>query len=105
MLKYFDAASIQGKVIRILPGESDRPEVVAYKEFLTYYPMTRLYEVAFTRLNSFPRLQAALGFEPDHVWTEEERRNFRSSFYYFNRAYEKLCEEPIRATAADALME
>lgn len=105
VLKYFDAASIQGKVIRILPGESDRPEVVAYKEFLTYYPMTRLYEVAFTRLNSFPRLQAALGFEPDHVWTEEERRNFRSSFYYFNRAYEKLCEEPIRATAADALME
>ena len=105
VLKYFDAASIRGKVIRILPGESDRPEVAAYREFLTYYPMTRLYEVSFSQLGSFPRLQAALGYEPDHVWTEDERRNFRSSFYYFNRVFDKLCEEPITATPADALLE
>ena len=105
VLKYFDAASIRGKVIRILPGESDRPEVAAYREFLTYYPKTRLYEVAFSKLGSFPRLQASLGYEPDHVWTEDERRTFRSSFYYFNRVFEKLCEEPITATPADALLE
>jgi len=105
VLKYFDAASIRGKVIRILPGESDRPEVAAYREFLTYYPKTRLYEVAFSMLGSFPRLQASLGYELDHVWTEDERRTFRSSFYYFNRVFEKLCEEPITATPADALLE
>lgn len=105
VLKYFDAASIRGKVIRILPGESDRPEVVAYREFLTYYTKTRLYEVAFSKLGSFPRLQASLGYELDHVWTEDERRMFRSSFYYFNRVFEKLCEEPITATPADALLE
>lgn len=105
VLKYFDAASIRGKVIRILPGESTKPEVMAYREFLTYYPKTKLYEVAFSQLNSFPKLQAALGFEEDHVWTEEERRNFRSSFYYFNRAFEKLCEEPVTAKPADALLE
>ena len=105
VLKYFDAASIRGKVIRILPGESDRPEVAAYREFLTYYPKTRLYEVAFSKLGSFPRLQASLGYELDHVWTEDERRTFRSSFYYFNRVFEKLCEEPITATPADALLE
>ena len=105
VLKYFDAASIRGKVIRILPGESDRPEVAAYREFLTYYPKTRLYEVAFSKLGSFPRLQASLGYELDHVWTEDERRTFRSSFYYFNRVFEKLCEEQITATPADALLE
>ena len=105
VLKYFDAASIRGKVIRILPGESDRPEVAAYRDFLTYYPKTRLYEVAFSKLGSFPRLQASLGYELDHVWTEDERRTFRSSFYYFNRVFEKLCEEPITATPADALLE
>ena len=105
VLKYFDAASIRGKVIRILPGESDRPEVAAYREFLTYYPKTRLYEVEFSKLGSFPRLQASLGYELDHVWTEDECRTFRSSFYYFNRVFEKLCEEPITATPADALLE
>lgn len=105
VLKYFGAAAVRGKVIRILPGESSRPEVAAYREFLTYYPRTRLYEVSFSQPGSFPRLQAALGYEADHVWTEEERRNFRSSFFYFNRAFEKLCEEPITATPADALLE
>ena len=105
VLKYFDAASIRGRVIRILPGESSDPEVMAYREFLTYYPKTKLYEVAFSQLNSFSKLQAALGYEQDHVWTEEERRNFRSSFYYFNRAFEKLNEEPVAARPADALLE
>lgn len=105
VLKYFDAASIRGKVIRILPAVSSNPEVSAYREFLTYYPKTKLYEVAFSQLNSFPKLQAALGYEQDHVWTEEERRNFRSSFYYFNRAFEKLGEEPVTAKPADALLE
>lgn len=105
VLKYFDAASIMGKVIRIVPGDSDRLEVLSYKEFLTYYPKTKLYEISFSRLNSFPKLQAALGHDEDHVWTEEERRNFRSSFYYFNRAFEKLWEEPMTATPADALLE
>ena len=105
VLKYFDAASIMGKVIRIVPGDSDRPEVISYKEFLTYFPKTKLYEIAFSRSNSFPKLQAALGHDEDHVWTEEERRNFRSCFYYFNRAFEKLREEPMTATPADALLE
>lgn len=105
VLKYFGAATIMGNVIRILPGESPLIEVVAYKEFLTYYPKTRLYEVAFSQLNSFPRLQAALGHEPDHIWTEEERRNFRSSFFYFERAFQKLCDEPMTVTASDALLE
>lgn len=105
VLKYFGAAAIRGKVIRILPAASSDPEVAAYREFLTYYPKTKLYEVAFSQLNSFPKLQAALGYEKDHVWTEEERRNFRSSFYYFNLAFEKLCEEPVTAKPADALLE
>ena len=105
VLKYFDAASIRGKVIRILPGESPDPEVIAYRDFLTYYPKTKLYEIAFSQPGSFPKLQAALGYELDHVWTEEERRNFRSSFYYFNRAFEKLAEQPVKAKPADALLE
>ena len=105
VLKYFGAATIMGNVIRILPGESTRPEVAAYKEFLTYYPLTRLYEVAFSQLNSFTRLQAALGYDPDHVWSEEQRRSFRSSFHYFERAFQKLCDEPMVATPSDALLE
>lgn len=105
VLKYFEASTILGNVIRILPTESEQPEIIAYKEFLSYYPLTRLYEISFSQLNSFPKLQAALGHEADHIWTEDERRNFRSSFYYFERAFEKLKDINTSVTAADALLE
>lgn len=67
VLKYFGASAVMGNVIRILPGESSAAEILAYREFLSYYPMTKLYEVAFSQLSSFPKLQAALGYDPDHL--------------------------------------
>ena len=83
VLKYFGASSVCGNVTRILPGAADDPEVVAYRDFLSHYPKTKCYEVHFTQPNSFPKLQEALGYEADHTWTDEERRRFLSSHYYF----------------------
>lgn len=105
VLKYFGASSVIGNVIRILPGESTSAEILAYKEFLAYYPKTKLYEVTFSRLSSFPKLQAALGYDPDHVWTEQERRRFLSSYFFFDQAFQKLSGNSVSATTADALLE
>ena len=105
VLKYFGAASVVGNVIRIVPGAPDSPEVRAYHEFLSYYPLTKLYEVYFTDEKSFPRLQAALGFDADHVWTEEERRYFLSGHSFFSQAYQKLGGLELSITTADAMLE
>lgn len=105
VLKYFGAASVVGNVIRIVPGAPDSPEVRAYHEFLSYYPLTKLYEVYFTDEKSFPRLQAALGFDADHVWTEEERRYFLSGHSFFSQAYQKLGGVELSITTADAMLE
>ena len=105
VLKYFGAESIAGNVIRILPGESDAPEVQLYKEFLEYYPLIKLYRIVFTRMGSFPKLQVALGYEPDHAWSDEERRDFLSGYLSFKAAFDKLGGEQVSATAADALLE
>ena len=105
VLKFFGAPTITGTVYRILPNDCTSPEVQAYREFLTYYPLTKLYQVSFSQLGSFPKLQAALGYEADHVWTEDERRNFLSGFFFFERAFQKLGGDSVRATAADALLE
>ena len=105
VLKYFGATSIPGNVIRILPMESTSKEVRAYREFLTYYPLTKLYEVFFTQLGSFPKLQAALGNETDHVWTEEEQRRFLANHYYFAEEFRKLGGGELNISTADAMLE
>ena len=105
VLKYFGAASVPGNVIRILPAESDSKEVKAYREFLKYYPMTKLYEVFFSQRGSFPKLQAAMGFDPDHAWTEGEQRRFLSSYCFFAEAFRKLGGDELPITTADAMLE
>lgn len=105
VLKHFDSATIPGHVIRILPGESTSAEVQVYREFLDYYPLTKLYQVYFTRLGSFQKLQVALGYEPEHIWTNAERRSFLSGYFYFDQAFQKMGGKALFATAADALLE
>jgi len=105
VLKHFGSTSIASNVIRILPRESSALEVRSYMEFLSYYPLTRLYQISFTRPGSFPKLQVALGHEPDHAWTDLDRRSFLSGFFYFERAFNKLGGKSLSATSADALLE
>lgn len=104
VLKSFGAPTIPGHVTRLVPAWSDAPEVQRYYEFLQAYQVTGLYRVAFTRFGSFQKLQAALGFDPDHKWTEEDRRYFLSGFTYFRAAYDKLGGNRLPITPADALL-
>lgn len=104
VLKSYGALTIPGYVIRVIPSYSRDEEVQQYYGFLHYYPLTKLYQVYFTDPASFPKLQAALGYEADHVWDEEERKVFTSRFCNFNEAFQKLRDDSLRVTAADALL-
>ena len=70
VLKSYGAPAIPGYVIRLIPMWSEDPAVLAYYDFLNAYQMTGLYQVRFTRPGSFGKLQAALGYESDHIRTE-----------------------------------
>lgn len=104
VLKSFGAPTIPGHVTRLVPVWSEDPEVRRYYEFLDSYRLTGLYRISFTQTGSFSRLQAALEFEPDHKWTEDERRRFLSAFSYFREAFQKLGGDQLPVTAADALL-
>ena len=105
VLKYFGASAVSANVIRILPVVTASPEMASYQDFLTHYPLTKCYEVFFTEPNSFPGLQNALGFALDHTWTDEERRRFLSSHYYFSQAFQELGGGGLAISAADAMLE
>ena len=102
VLKSFGAPTVPANVVRLIPVWSEEPEVALYYEFLRFYELSRLYAVSFSRPGGYARLQAALGFEGDHLWTEEERRGFLSGFSYFQAAFRKQPALPV--TAADALL-
>lgn len=104
VLKSYGAPTITGQVTRVVPVYSKEKEIRLYYEFLDYYPLTKLYQLKFTQPASFPKLQAAMGFEADHKWSGEERAEFLSYFYKFNAAFQRLSGDLKHLTAADALI-
>ena len=86
VLRSYDAPAIQARVTRVFPAWSDDPAIIAYNEFLGFYKRSRIYAVQFTHPGCFDRLEAALGFEAGHVWTDEERASFMSMFWVLREA-------------------
>ena len=104
VLKSFGAPSVPGLVTRMIPAPSEEPEIRAYYEFLDFYRLSGQYSVSFRKPGAYARLQAALGMEPDHVWTEEERRSFRAGFTHFRDALDRLKADEADITPAEALL-
>ena len=102
MLKSFDAPTVAANVIRVLPARSEDPEIKLYYEFLQFYNLSGMYGLNMEKSGSYAKLQAALGMKEDHIWTEDERRSFRSGFARFRDAYGKMKKQP--AAPAEALL-
>ena len=104
VLKSYGAPTIPGYVLRVIPPYSQDLTVQLYYEFMQFYQLSGLYQVNFDRLGSFAKLQAALGFEPGHIWSQEERRSFLASFSRFRDAFHKQGGESLSVTPASALL-
>ncbi len=104
VLKSFDAPTIAGIVTRIVPVWSEDEEIRGYYEFMDFYRLSRLYRVQFSRPGSYRKLQAALGFEPDHIWTEDERKRFLTGLNSFERALESEFGGQLPGPTGDILL-
>ena len=104
VLKSFDAPTISGDVTRIVPAWSEDEEIRVYYEFMDFYRLSRIYRVRFTRPGSYRKLQAALGFEVDHVWTDEERKRFLSALTQFERTLTTAFPNKLTGTVSYAFL-
>ena len=86
VLRHFGAGRIAANVKRIQPVMDDSLRMKAYSEFLEFYKLTGLYDVLYTTPGCYSKLLSAMGLAKDYVWTEEDRRRFRASFFYFTQA-------------------
>ena len=91
VLKSFGAPAILGTVTRMIPVWSQDPAVQAYYEFMKFYRLCGLYHIQFSRPGQYDKLQQALGFAADHVWTREEKADFLSVYWRFR----SVCDENV----------
>ena len=102
VLKSYGAASVPAIVKRLVPEYSRETQV--YYEFMAFYDLSGLYTVSFKRPGQYAALQKALGFEPDHKWSEAERRSFSAAQSHFSAAYRKLDGEQKGLSLSEAML-
>ena len=104
VLKYFGGDSIDGNVIRVLPYPDDTNDTKLYYEFLDFYNDSKINYIYFTKLGSFDRLTEAVGKTKGEKWTDDDRMEFSSAFFRFERLFNKNTNDQISITAGDAFL-
>ena len=104
VLRYFEAPSIPGNVLRVMPAMSDDPKIQVYYEFLEFYKGAQIYDIRFRTSGDYAKLLAHLGKEPGEEWDERERKTFRAYFHYFRDAFSALHGEQLDLLPEEALL-
>ena len=104
VMKSYGAPSIPAMVTRIVPEYSNEPDVQVYYEFMHFYQLSGFYRLSFSKPGQYARLQKVLGFEENHVWTEDERRSFSAALTHFTTAFEKVKGEKRGISLGEALL-
>lgn len=104
VLKFNGATRIRTAFYRVLPEESDDPQIKAYYEFLDFYQRSGLYDLHFEQPGDYAKLTAHMGIATDQPWTEEQRRALRSRFFYFKKVFYELGGEYLSMLPEEALL-
>ena len=104
VMKYYDAVSIPGEVIRMIPPRTKEKENRIYFEFLDFYEVSKVNYIWFSNTGSFGKLLTVMKKKPDEVWTEEERLLFSSVYSRFLGEYTARGGKELSITPGDAFL-
>ena len=104
VLKYCGAYSIPADVTRIMPEQDDSDEVKLYMEYVEFNRRSKINFIEFSKKGSYRELVHAMNKSSDDDWTEDERLDFSSVYYRFEKAYYKNRGEKLKTTVGDALL-
>ena len=104
VMKYYDAVSIPGDVIRIIPPRTNEKENQIYFEFLDFYEVSKVNYVWFSHRGSFRKLLTVMRKKPDEVWSEEEQLLFSSVYSRFLSEYTARGGKELSITPGDAFL-
>lgn len=104
VMKYYDAATIPGTVIRLLPKRTEEKENKIYYEFVDFYEGSKINYIWFSEEGSFPKMLEAVGKKPGEEWTTEERGQFSSTYTRFLKEYRANGGDKLPITPGDAFL-
>ena len=105
VLKYFEADSIDAYVIRVPSAQDGTKEAELYEAFLEFFDWSGLRTVEFSEPDYYKQLQESLGKSPGEVWTEEERSDFLSFYYYFHKEYVSIGKGETLRSLCDGMLD
>ena len=105
VLKYFEADSIDAYVIRVPSAQDGTKEAELYEAFLEFFDWSGLRTVEFSEPDFYKQLQESLGKSPGEVWTEEERSDFLSFYYYFHKEYVSIGKGDTLRSLCDGMLD
>lgn len=104
VMKYFDAATIPGTVIRLLPKRTEEKENKIYYEFVDFYEGSKINYIWFSEEGGFTKMLEAVGKKPGEEWTTEERGQFSSTYTRFLKEYKANGGDRLSITPGDAFL-
>ncbi|MBO5459112.1 MAG: BMP family ABC transporter substrate-binding protein [Lachnospira sp.] len=104
VLKYFNAVTVNAEVIRKVPKLTDDEDVKIYYEFMDFYKCTKLNDIYFSNVGSFPALMKLVGIKKDEKMDEDAKRDFVSCFLSFKNAYDARGGERFDYPVGDAFL-
>lgn len=106
VLKCLGAVSIEGNVIRIVPKYDPLDEEVRiYHEFLKFYELTGFYNLQITKEGNYLRILKYTGHDEETKWTDEEKEDFQSLYFYFEQEMKEKGMKKLSIKAGDAIAE
>ncbi len=104
VLKFFEAVSVPGNVIRILPPRTREKSNKLYYEFVDFYDLSKVNYVWFSNLGSFAKLQEAVGKGEKEEWSEDDRLDFSFIYAKFSAEYTAKGGGRLPLTVGDAFL-
>lgn len=104
VLRFYDAVSVPGEVIRILPPRTREKSNKIYFEFVDFYERSKINYIWFSNLGSFAKLQEAVGKGENEAWTDDDRLDFSYVYAKFSAEYKAKGGKKLPNTTGDAFL-
>lgn len=103
VMKFFDAVTIAGNVIRKVPKKTDDLENKIYYEFMDFYEITGINSLYVSRLGEFAKLLELTG-GAEKIWDDEKRKEFNSAYQMFRTAFKAKGGGKLPIKSGDAVI-
>lgn len=107
VLKYYDAISIHGKVLRLLPRyDEEDPDIRLYYRFLEFNKTSNLNQIWLSNEDDYDDLLKILSkFQPESDFYDDKYQHFYYQVYVpFRRIYKAAGGDKLNITTGDAFL-